>query len=104
MSVIVDPALANIDIQGGLLAFQEGCSSMGNPSSTLTVETGGTLDLFQSGGATNVYTKQFVINGNGVTTNLFLDGNDDFLSGAMTLNGICVFAGPSTSSPKAITA
>src|SRR5262249_31240640 len=40
VSVAVDSSLANIDIQQGMLGFENGTTSMGNPSSNLTVESG----------------------------------------------------------------
>src|SRR5262249_13243084 len=59
--------------------------------STLTVEAGATLELFQSGSNTNYYTKHFVINGNGIaTTNIYNWSGSNTLNGPMTLNGACV--------------
>ncbi|MGN6367595.1 MAG: autotransporter-associated beta strand repeat-containing protein [Phycisphaerae bacterium] len=56
----IDPALANITINNGILAFQTAASSLGDPSKTLTLAVTGTLNLYNT---TNTLTKQFTLNG-----------------------------------------
>ncbi len=92
VGVNVDSALANIVIQQGMLGFEDGSTSMGNPADTLTVEAGGTLELYQSSAPRNSYTKQFVLYGGGETpcvTN-WAGGGSTTISGQMTLNGACL--------------
>ena len=84
-----DSALANIDIQGGTLLFNGLTPNMGDPSYTLTVETGASLAF---GGNNIVWNKQFVFNGDGSTMTVNVEGGaNDVLSGPVTLNGECVF-------------
>jgi autotransporter-associated beta strand protein len=89
--VTVDPTLGNIDVQGGILSIESATTGLGNPASTLTVEYGANLSIYQT---TNLNNKNFVLYGNGVTnvgTGLLgaLDntsGNNTIV-GPMTLNG-----------------
>ncbi len=60
VAATVDPALANITINGGFLGFETSTNGMGDPSKTVTVNTGGTLHFY---GTTNTMTKQCVLNG-----------------------------------------
>jgi len=46
VSVNVDPALANIDVQAGTLSYELSTTGLGNPAKTLTVESGATLDFW----------------------------------------------------------
>jgi len=90
----VDTNLGNIDIQGGELGIETSTTSLGNPASNCIVEAGATLETY--GNTTNVYTKNFILNGNGVTTNLWNNNGTVTLNGAMTLNNNCVFGGTGT--------
>ena len=89
VNITVDAALGNIDIQQGTLDYEAGTSGLGNPGSALTVETGATLELFNSANALN---KNIVLNGSG-TNDTLLCGNNLFnnISGQVTLNGPCIF-------------
>ena len=58
-SVTVDPALANIDIQQGVLSFEGSTTSMGNSNGTVTVHPGATLMFVNS--STNRMSKGFVV-------------------------------------------
>jgi fibronectin-binding autotransporter adhesin len=84
-----DTALANIDIQAGTLLFDGLTPDMGDPSYTLTVETGAQLAF----GANSItWNKQFVFNGNGTSINLNNEtAANDVIAGPITLNGNCVF-------------
>ncbi len=86
----VDPALANITVEAGLLSIEESSTSLGNPSDTLTVDTGASLQFYAD---TTHYTKVFDLNGNGVASTLICDsGTGNYLSSSpITLNGICIF-------------
>jgi autotransporter-associated beta strand protein len=61
----IDPALGNIDIQAGALNYEGATDSLGNPTNTLTIETGATLELYN---ATNGLNKVIV----------FKDGSTNF--------------------------
>ena len=60
VATTIDPALANITINNGILAFQTSTSSLGDPTRNLTIAVTGTLNVFN---ATNTFTKQFTLNG-----------------------------------------
>ncbi len=99
VGVKVDAALGNIEIRQGMLGFEDGSTSMGNPTNTLTVDAGGTLEFYQSSALSNSYTKQFVLYGGGATpciTN-WAGGGSTTISGPMTLNGGCVIGVNGTS-------
>ncbi len=85
-----DTNLADIDIQGGTLLFNGLTPGMGDPTHTLTVETGATLAF---GGDQVTWNKQFVFNGDGSTINLNNEGGANcIIAGPVTLNGDCVFS------------
>jgi len=89
----IDDALGHIDVQQGLLAFQGGTSSMGNPASNIIVRAGATVSFFDTATA---WDKKFVLFGNGVTANLFNYNGANTIIGPVTLNGNCVIgAAPS---------
>ena len=99
VSVTIDTNLANIDIQQGMMGFEAGSTSMGNPASNLIVRAGATLEFYQSSAASNTYTKQFILYGDGVTpciTN-WPGGGSSTIFGQMTLNGDCVIGVNGTS-------
>jgi autotransporter-associated beta strand protein len=85
----VDANLANIDIRQGIIEFSGLTSTMGDAAFTNTVEVGATLSFSQN---TIVWNKQFVFNGDGVTTtvNIGTSGNEA-LAGPVVLHGDCVF-------------
>jgi fibronectin-binding autotransporter adhesin len=87
----VDPELGNIDIQQGLMGFEGGTTSMGNPASNLTVRAGATLSFYN---CANPWDKHFVLYGNGVSTNIYNWSGSNTLVGPMILNGSCVVATP----------
>lgn len=99
VGVNVDPNLANINIQQGMMGFEDGSTSMGNPESNLVVSVGATLEFYQSSAPNNSYTKQFVLYGDGITpciTN-WVGGGSSTIYGQMTLNGTCVIGVNGTS-------
>jgi autotransporter-associated beta strand protein len=99
VSVTIDPNLANVDIQQGMMGFEAGSTSMGNPASNLFVRAGATLEFYQSSAPNNSYTKQFVLYGNGATPSItnWPGGGNSTISGQMTLNGTCVIGVSGTS-------
>lgn len=88
VGVQVDPALGNIDIQGGMLGFEQSTTSMGNPAANMTIDPGAVLELYQGSG-TNYFTKQFILNGDGASTNIDCANGVTVLNGTMTLNNGC---------------
>ncbi|MGA4579268.1 autotransporter-associated beta strand repeat-containing protein [Limisphaera sp. VF-2] len=88
VSVTVDPALADIEVRQGVLAFEGTTTSMGNPQRTLTVFPGATLQFYRT---TNAWDKQFVLHGSG--TNLTVNNASwtNRLVGPITLVGPCWF-------------
>ena len=89
-SVTVDAALADIDVQAGTLAFEGNNTSMGNPSKTLTMGAGTTLQLYQT---TNLLNKNFMLHGNGTNTTILTASGTNAIVGPITLNGVCLFGG-----------
>ena len=53
VSAWVDPALANIDVVGGTFDYEGNTSGLGNPTNTVTVETGAMLELWNASNALN---------------------------------------------------
>jgi autotransporter-associated beta strand protein len=99
VSVAIDTNLANIDIQQGMLGFEAGATSMGNPADNLIVRAGATLEFYQSSAPSNSYTKQFILYGGGAApciTN-WSGGGSSTISGRMMLNGPCVIGVNGTS-------
>ena len=56
----VDPALANVDVQRGILSYEAATTSLGNPANTLTIWPNATLTMYN---ATNQLNKLIVLNG-----------------------------------------
>jgi len=94
VSVTVDPALGNINVQGGTLDFEGNTTCMGNPNSALTVYTNATLEFYNLLYGTNL-NKVVTLNAgatiqNGTGANIFLgpislNGNNTFNIGGTSL-------------------
>ena len=82
MGVAVDSALGNININQGILAFQTSTSSMGDPTSTVSVASGATLGFW---GASNVMNKLCTLNG-GTIWGESGTGTQNTFAGAITVN------------------
>jgi autotransporter-associated beta strand protein len=91
-SINVDPALADIDVQQGVLSFESAATSMGNPTNTLSVESGATLAFTQT---TTSWNKNIVLNGDGFATTISNNSGANTIVGPVTLNGGCLFGVPS---------
>jgi fibronectin-binding autotransporter adhesin len=85
--VTVDPALADIVVQQGMLGLQGSTTSLGNPANTITIQAGGTLSFHST---STSWDKRFVLFGDGTTPNLFNYFGDNTVVGQITLNGNCV--------------
>lgn len=88
VSVTFDPALADIEIHQGLLAFEGTTTSMGDPNRTLTVHPGATLQFYRT---TNAWNKQFVFHGSGTNITVNNASWTNRLVGPITLHGPCWF-------------
>jgi autotransporter-associated beta strand protein len=88
VGVAMDPALGNIDVQGGILSIETSTTSAGNPAKNLTVESGATLQLFQLAVPLN---KVIILNGDSFTTTLNNNSGVNTISGPITLTGGCIF-------------
>lgn len=88
-AVNIDAALGNIDIRQGVMSFENATTSMGNPTNTLTVESGATLSFSQT---TTVWNKSFVLNGDGVTASIANVSGSNVMAGPVTLNGNCIIS------------
>jgi fibronectin-binding autotransporter adhesin len=89
VGVTVDPALGDVDVQQGALAFETASTGLGNPASNLIVRAGATLNLFNT---TNHLNKIITLNGSG--TNNTVSAGDGVITlnhiiGPMALNGEC---------------
>lgn len=95
VGITVDSALANVDIQQGMLSIESATTGLGASSGTVTVESGATLQLYQ---LTSVLDKYFVFNGDGVDVTLNVSSSTDPAQntiqpsvGNVTVNGACIF-------------
>ena len=89
VGVTVDPMLANINVQEGTLSVETTTTTLGEPTDTLTVASGATLQLYNT---TTPWDKAFVLNGNGTDTTVnAASGPDNTIIGLVTLNGACIF-------------
>ncbi|HEX4120745.1 MAG TPA: autotransporter-associated beta strand repeat-containing protein [Verrucomicrobiae bacterium] len=87
VGVTVDANLNNINVNQGIFSVQEGTTSIGNPTANLTVSPGGTLDFYAASGS---YQKNFILNGDGVTTTLEIESGTATMSGPMAFNNNCL--------------
>ncbi len=88
-AVNVDAALGNIDIQQGIMSFENATTSMGNSTNTLTVESSATLSFSQTTGGWN---KVFVLNGDGLSSTINNSGGSNTMAGLVTLYGNCILS------------
>ncbi len=92
VNVNVDPALGDIEILGGILGYEANTQQLGDPTKTITVQSGGTLSLWSS---LNPLNKQIVLNPGGQILNN--NGNNSLAATAtITLNGGTVSSSNST--------
>ncbi len=94
MDLTVDPNLGNINVNQGFLGIQGSTTTLGLSSDTLTVAAGATLDFYA---ALGTYAKNFILNGDGVTTTLEIENTTATMSGPVTFNGNCLVSLAGTS-------
>lgn len=104
VAATVDPALGNIDVEGGQLGIETGTTSLGNPAANLIIRAGSCIELFntfvsQTSFALN---KQFIFYGDGVDTNVMVNSggiygtwSNTFIGPVFLTNGDTVVAGGS---------
>src|SRR5262249_16922533 len=89
VGVHVEPNLGDITVNSRMLSIELSTDSLGDPSKTLPVASGATLQLFNSlstGGSP--YDKLLALNGNGITNTLNIgSGANNALGGAITISG-----------------
>jgi fibronectin-binding autotransporter adhesin len=95
VGVEVDAALANINVQQGMFSVETTTTTLGSPAGTLTVNTGATLQFWNT--SPTLWDKMFVLNGDGLATTLNNGNGDNTISGSVTLNGICIVNAGGTS-------
>jgi autotransporter-associated beta strand protein len=103
VGVLIDPALGDIEVQGGIFSVETVTSSLGNPANTLTLWTNASLQFFQ---VSNVFTKSiimsngsFIVNNNGTNTyggTVLLQGSNTFNVGGVWLRLTNVVSGSGT--------
>jgi autotransporter-associated beta strand protein len=79
--------IGNIDIQGGVLSFERH-AALGNPTNTITVESGATLQLFSLTPTNPVPTNGIVLNNGMLQSTGGTAGDTNTLGGQITLNGL----------------
>lgn len=85
VGVLVDAALADISVQGGIFAAETTTSSLGDITRTLTVAAGATFQLFNS---VTAFDKIFLLTGDGVANTINVSaGTANSLVGPITLTG-----------------
>ncbi len=84
-SVQIDPALANINVQGGTLGIQGNMPSLGNPASTINVAGGATLQFLNMQTTVN---KALSLQDGGIVNN---NGGTTVFGGLVTLQGTGLF-------------
>ncbi len=76
----VDPALGDIDVQGGIFGVEAATTSLGNTASNLTIDPGATLQLFA---LTNQLNKVITLGGDGAATSLSATSGSNTIVGPM---------------------
>lgn len=85
--VNLDSALANIDVQQGTLCLEGLTTSLGNPSNTITIESGATLALNNTSTAFN---KNYLFYGDGLTPGVSSISGSNVVSGGFVLGGTTI--------------
>lgn len=88
VGVLVDGALANINVQSGIFSVETTTSSLGNPANNFSLTAGATFQMFNHQVALD---KVFLLNGDGVVNTVNVSsGTLNTLSGPITLSGGCI--------------
>jgi autotransporter-associated beta strand protein len=84
----VDPALGDIEVQGGILSMEAATTGLGNTSGNLIVDPGATFQLFA---ITNLLNKVFTLGSDGVANTISATSGSNNIVGPMTLTNNCFF-------------
>jgi autotransporter-associated beta strand protein len=84
----VDPALGDIEIQGGIFSMEAATTSLGNSASNLVVDPGATFQMFA---ITNFLNKVFTLGSDGVANTISATSGSNNVVGPMTLTNNCLF-------------
>jgi autotransporter-associated beta strand protein len=87
VNVSFDGAISNINVQSGLLGYQDSTSGLGDQNATLTVAAGASLGFFNS---INPLSKIIALNGDGTNSAVTVTGTN-VVSGPVSLSGECIF-------------
>jgi autotransporter-associated beta strand protein len=85
----VDPALGNIEIQGGTFSIEAATTSLGNTASNLIVWPGATFQMFA---ITNFLNKVFTLGSDGLANTISATSGSNNIVGPMTLTNNCLFS------------
>jgi fibronectin-binding autotransporter adhesin len=88
VGVSVDPALGDIEIQGGILDIEAATTSLGNTASNLLVDPGATLQMFA---ITNLLNKVITLGGDGAANTLSATSGSNNIVGPMAITNDCIF-------------
>jgi autotransporter-associated beta strand protein len=91
VAVLVDPTLGDIDVQAGTLSVEKVITSLGNPTNSLSVSNGATLQFYQ---VSNVLSKVLVLRGGAMVLN---NSGGNTFGGPVTLQGTNTFNAGGTS-------
>jgi autotransporter-associated beta strand protein len=84
----VDPALGDIEVQGGILSMEAATTSLGNTNANLIVEPGATFQMFA---ITNFLNKVFTLGSDGIASTISATSGSNNVVGPMTLTNTCLF-------------
>ena len=84
----VDPALGDIEVQGGTFSMEAATTSLGNTNANLIVEPGATFQMFA---ITNFLNKVFTLGSDGIASTISATSGSNNVVGPMTLTNTCLF-------------
>lgn len=84
----VDPALGDVEIQGGTLGLEAATTSLGNSESNLTVWPGAQLKFYN---VTNQLNKKIYLGSDGFTGSVRSDSGANTIAGPITMTNDCIF-------------
>jgi autotransporter-associated beta strand protein len=90
IGINVDPALGDVEVQGGILSMEAAVTGLGNPASNIYVWPGATFQMFA---ATNQVNKRFTLGGDGTATFTVsaTSGGGNTIIGPMNITNDCNF-------------
>ncbi|HWC60755.1 MAG TPA: autotransporter-associated beta strand repeat-containing protein [Verrucomicrobiae bacterium] len=89
VNVNFDPAIFNVNIQAGLLGYQDSTTGLGDPNGNLTVAPGASLGFFN---AINPLSKIISLNGDGTNASVTVGSGTNSVAGNVSLTGETIFS------------